>query len=63
LERAVAQALEKGARTLDLVGSKDVYAKTRAPLANRDRAAVFKILGEKNILSTEEMADRIIKEL
>ncbi|MFO1518495.1 MAG: 3-isopropylmalate dehydrogenase [bacterium] len=63
LENAVEKAIEKGARTIDLAGSKEVYEKTRAPIANRDKDAVLKILKAHQILTTEGMADRIIEEL
>lgn len=63
LEKAVEKALEKGARTLDLIGSKEVYAKTRAPIANRDPSALSKIFKDHGILTTGEMADKIIGEI
>jgi len=63
LENAVEQALEKGARTLDLEGSKALYEKTRSPIANKDKPVVLKILKEHGILTTGEIADRIIQEI
>lgn len=63
LENAVQSALEKGARTIDLAGSKDVFDKTRKSIANKDVAGLLKILKSENILTTEEMADKIIEEI
>jgi 3-isopropylmalate dehydrogenase len=63
IEMAVANALQKGARTIDISGSKEVFEKVKAPIANKDKNAVLKILKDHRILSTEEMADQIIEEL
>jgi len=63
IEKSVENTLIKGSRTIDLAGSKEVYDKVRAPLANKDRQTVLKILREHRILTTEEMADRIIDEM
>ncbi len=63
LENAVQQALERGARTIDIAGIKEVYEKTRKPIANKDKPGVLKILKEHGILTTEGMADKIIEEI
>jgi Isocitrate/isopropylmalate dehydrogenase len=63
LENAVQKALERGARTIDLAGSKEIYEKSRSPIANKDRSAVLKILKDYGILSSEQMADKIIEEI
>jgi 3-isopropylmalate dehydrogenase len=63
IEKAVENSIEKGARTIDIAGSKEVYEKVREPIANRDKDKVLKILKAHDILTTEGMADRIIEEL
>ncbi len=63
IETAVQKALEKGARTLDICGNKEVFLKMKEPLANKDRNSVLKILHSHHILNTEEIADKIIEEL
>jgi 3-isopropylmalate dehydrogenase len=63
IETAVSRCLEKGTRTIDIAGSKMVYQKARNPIANKDKPAVLKILKENGILTTEEMATKIIEEM
>lgn len=63
LEKAVQSALEKGARTIDICGKKQAYEKIRGPIAAKDKKAAHAVLKEFNILSTEEMADKIIEEI
>jgi 3-isopropylmalate dehydrogenase len=63
IEKAVERAIEKGARTIDLSGSKEVFQKMKEPIANKDRSTLLKILKAHDILTTEEMAERIIKEM
>ncbi len=63
IETAVERVLEKGARTMDIAGVKEAYEKVRGPIANKDKNAVLKILKNFNILTTEEMADKIIEEI
>ncbi|MBF0492457.1 MAG: 3-isopropylmalate dehydrogenase [Deltaproteobacteria bacterium] len=63
IETAVKQALEGGARTIDICGKKEVFEKVRLPLAAKDKIAVQKILQEYKVLSTDEMAAHIIRQL
>lgn len=63
IEKAVEKAIEKGARTLDIAGSKEAFQKAKAPIANKDKKALLQILESHKILTTEQIADQIIKEL
>lgn len=63
MEKAVEKAIEKGARTIDIAGNKEAFLKVKEPIANKDKEGVLKILKTHSILTTEEMADRVIAEL
>lgn len=63
IENAVVKALDKGARTIDICGVKAAYEKIKGPIAQKDKNATHAVLKEFNILTTEEMADRIIEEM
>ena len=63
IENAVAKALDKGARTIDICGVKEAYQEIKAPIAAKDKAATQKILQKYKILNTEEIANTIIQEL
>ncbi len=63
IENAVAKALDKGARTIDICGIKSAYEKIKGPVSQKDKNAAHAVLKEFNILTTEQMADRIIEEV
>lgn len=63
IEKAVEKAIEKGARTIDIAGNKEAFLKVKEPIANKDKESVLKILNSYSILTTEEMADRVIENL
>lgn len=63
MEKAVEKAIEKGARTIDIAGNKEAFLKVKEPIANKDKEGVLKILKAYSILTTEEMADRVIENL
>ncbi len=63
LEKGVEKALSKGARTLDICGKKQAFEKIRGAIAQKDKKAIYAILKELKILTTEEMADKIIEEI
>ncbi len=63
MEKAVEKAISRGARTIDIVGNKEAFLKVKEPIANKDKEGVLKVLKTYSILTTEEMADRVIAEL
>lgn len=63
MEKAVEKAISKGARTIDIAGNKEAFLKVKEPIANKDKEGVLKVLKTYSILTTEEMADRVIAEL
>ncbi len=63
MEKAVEKAISRGARTIDIAGNKEALLKVKEPIVNKNKEGVLKVLKTYSILTTEEMADRVIENL
>ncbi len=63
IEEAVKTVLEKGIRTIDICGKKEVYEKMKAPIAAKDKNRIDVILKEHDVQNTQEITEHIIQYL